>query len=236
MPHRLLTSELVATFIGPTRKAFHIHQDLLCDRSTYFKAAFRGKFEEAATKELYLVDDDDAAFELFVNWLYGANLKAPANEKQLPCYLALVALSEKFMVEHLGNIATDLVRTFYQDSETQVRAQDLAFAYTHIDGEKIKIFMTALMVLQVQMQDQVTREFFPGIQDLLASEGAFAKDVAWFLMQQPGSCTTTIKIGRLLYHEISCFFHRHEYTPKCKGRNLNSPGSFRGLVGLYLTW
>ena len=52
--YRLLTSEMFDVFLGLTRKKFHLHKDLLCDRSDYFKAAFQGDFQEATMIELYL--------------------------------------------------------------------------------------------------------------------------------------------------------------------------------------
>ena len=57
---------MVDIFVGAERKQFHLHHDLLCDRSDYFKACFEGDFKEAEQKELFLPEDDIESFGLFV--------------------------------------------------------------------------------------------------------------------------------------------------------------------------
>jgi hypothetical protein len=66
---------MVKIFVGPKRKEWVIHEDLICDRSDYFKAVFKDGFKETDEKEIHL-DDDPAAFALFVDWIYGAELRS----------------------------------------------------------------------------------------------------------------------------------------------------------------
>jgi hypothetical protein len=53
--------------VGKEKTSFGIHKDFLCSQSPYFKAAFNGGFEEAATGELYLEAANSATFGLSSN-------------------------------------------------------------------------------------------------------------------------------------------------------------------------
>lgn len=61
--NRLLTDEIVALYVGPKRKAYHVPKALLCNRSSYFRAVFRDdvQFREGAENEVYFPDDSPRA-------------------------------------------------------------------------------------------------------------------------------------------------------------------------------
>ena len=44
--------KMVKVNVGPERKRRVLHEDLICNRSDFFKKAFQGSFQEAAEKEL----------------------------------------------------------------------------------------------------------------------------------------------------------------------------------------
>jgi len=54
MCDRLLGTEMVKIFVGEERKLFYLHQELICDRSEYFRAAFKGGFRESKDKTMNL--------------------------------------------------------------------------------------------------------------------------------------------------------------------------------------
>ena len=68
--YRFYDIPTVALVVGKSKRAFHVHVDLLCDASPFFKAAFTGKFKENSEKTMQLPEDDECTFELFVDWLY----------------------------------------------------------------------------------------------------------------------------------------------------------------------
>jgi hypothetical protein len=73
---RLTTSgNMVKVYVGEVKKLWYIHEDLLCERSEYFKKAFQGGFKEGYEKEIYLTELDPKAFGQFVDWVYGAPLQ-----------------------------------------------------------------------------------------------------------------------------------------------------------------
>jgi hypothetical protein len=55
---------------GPHAAVFPIPKALLCNSSTYFKAALNGNFIEGQTQTIELDDEDPAIFRTYVAWLY----------------------------------------------------------------------------------------------------------------------------------------------------------------------
>lgn len=228
---RLLTSNLATIFVGRKRKAFHLHLDLLCDRSTYFKAAFLGNFKEAGTRELFLPDDNDSAFELFVNWLYGASLSGPSKNEEVPGYLALLALSEKFMLEYLGNQCMDLIRGYYSKSAATVQANDISYVFENTEGLAVRGLLVDLAA--VQTLETKINGFLPGFRELMAGGGAFAADFSWCLIYHAKSKKRQTSIKSVVGRQTSCLFHTHDFTPKCKGPSFHHLASTLELERLW---
>lgn len=116
---RLLTSEFVKIFIGKTRREYNIHKSLLCNRSTYFDAAFNGKFSEAAKKELHIEDVYPEGFDMFVSWLYSERVPTTSNvdDDSIMNYYRLYVLADRFCLERLGNDTMDRIKSYYTQNE-----------------------------------------------------------------------------------------------------------------------
>lgn len=63
-------NESVIIYVGPERKRYLIHKDLLTKQSEFFDKALNGKFKEAEENSIYLEEESPAAFDLLVGWLY----------------------------------------------------------------------------------------------------------------------------------------------------------------------
>lgn len=215
--YRLLTTKIVDVFVGAKRKTFRLHEDLLCDRSDYFRATFQGEFAEAKSKELYLPDDNDAAFELFVNWLYGGDfrMEPPGNDEQLSAYFGLLALAEKILIEHLRNVATDHIRGYYRDSKARVSARDLSFVFENTTGFFMQRSMAAVAAMQT-LKTGHNKGLPADFRELIMKGGEVAAALAKYLLysQDHGKVS---RIDHLLDLTRSCAFHCHDHTPKCKG-------------------
>jgi hypothetical protein len=66
--------QIVYAKAGTEKKSFGVHQELICFHSPYFRAAFKGNFQEATTGEVLLDDVDSEVFGLFVQWLYAQDI------------------------------------------------------------------------------------------------------------------------------------------------------------------
>ncbi|KAL9620200.1 MAG: hypothetical protein Q9160_005209 [Pyrenula sp. 1 TL-2023] len=69
-------TETVTIFVGPEEKPYLLHKNLLITRCEYFRAAFGNgrRFTEGRTSEMKFPENDPAAFDLFVHWIYSASL------------------------------------------------------------------------------------------------------------------------------------------------------------------
>jgi hypothetical protein len=61
---------VVSIYVGPNRKHYVVHKQLLTSQSDYFDKALNGRFKEAEEGKIHLEEDDPAAVELLIGWLY----------------------------------------------------------------------------------------------------------------------------------------------------------------------
>lgn len=57
---------------GPDNN-WHLHETLLCEASSFFKAAVQGAFREEREKKVHLPEEGNHIFALFVQWLYSGD-------------------------------------------------------------------------------------------------------------------------------------------------------------------
>ena len=201
---------MVNIFVGPKRKRYHVHKALLCDRSEYFRAMFQGGYKETEEKEVFLVDEDTSAIELFITWIYGASLKGPTDANGPFAYLGLLVVSEKFLIEQLHNQCTDLIRTYYREGTPCVRAQDIRYLYDNLSNQKMCHFLVRLAAIGAlsAAQPGLSEEY----QELISAGGTCAVDLAEFLTAGLGTLTSNADIS-----DYNCAYHCHSSTEKCQG-------------------
>lgn len=73
------TGEVVAIAIGPNKKVFRLHKDILCSESEYFRTAYNGLRKEAV-KGVTLEDVEVEVFSIFVHWLYTQQMSTYEDE------------------------------------------------------------------------------------------------------------------------------------------------------------
>ncbi|THX13826.1 hypothetical protein D6D13_03412 [Aureobasidium pullulans] len=93
--------------VGPpgNTQTFNIHKKLLCDASSYFKAALNNGFAETTSQKITLDDEDPAVFRTFASWLYHPSIVLPiehlnVQEKHL---LKLYLFADKRGIVNLAN-------------------------------------------------------------------------------------------------------------------------------------
>lgn len=72
---------MVFIYVGKEEKLFVVHKALLISQSEYFKKAFSGGFIEAEENKIYLEEDDPAAAELLIAFLYLGIIPRPGAGK-----------------------------------------------------------------------------------------------------------------------------------------------------------
>ncbi|KIW28642.1 uncharacterized protein PV07_08286 [Cladophialophora immunda] len=128
------TSEIVTVHVGPKRKRFHLHRDLICQRSPFMeKCLQKNRFDEGYKNELYLPEDDPKAFSIVVEWIYRGRLPSfgtfgtsangsasaasarPGTTGLDMCDMsAAYCMADKFGMEELQNGIMDCIRTNYR--------------------------------------------------------------------------------------------------------------------------
>ena len=207
---------MVDIFVGAEQRKFHLHCDLLCERSDFFRAAFPGHFKEAEAEELTLLDESVESFELLVPWLYGASLKSIPSEDEFTAYLDLVILARKLCLEHLQNETMDHILRFYRTSLPTVEVHNIRWIYQNtLVGDPLRRLTIRCASWTAMYNETDISE--SDDQYLLEEGGEIAVDFASTLADY---CYTTK--GDLDYIESvdprglsNCFYHKHKSTPIC---------------------
>ncbi|KAF2177423.1 hypothetical protein K469DRAFT_677454 [Zopfia rhizophila CBS 207.26] len=80
-----LDGKMIEVVVGSEedKESFHVHEALICDRSEFFRNAMKPEWASTrpAPRVIELPDDDMAAFDLYVQWLYSKKLPIIPDEK-----------------------------------------------------------------------------------------------------------------------------------------------------------
>lgn len=193
---------------------FYIHKNLLCNRSSYFRACFDGKFKEAEDNVFNLPDDDVEAFKLFVDWLYGAPVKKCGPE-ELASFLALLVFSEKICLEFLHNEIMNQIRAFYRtcDQDPPVSTRTIQYVYENtLSTSPLRYFIISLAAWTC-VESVTTALTGIAYEELLRQGGDFAVDFSFSL----ALVHTPSGVSKDPRSVPSCTFHNHKTTPPCKG-------------------
>ncbi|THW73878.1 hypothetical protein D6D17_10632, partial [Aureobasidium pullulans] len=86
-------------------ETFYLHKKLLCDSSSYFKAALNNGFAETTSQKITLDDEDSAVFRTFASWLYHPIIVLPSEgtDIQEEYLLKLYLFADKRGIVNLAN-------------------------------------------------------------------------------------------------------------------------------------
>jgi hypothetical protein len=67
-----LGTDFVKITVGTdsTLKTFAVHENLLCERSGFFRTCLNGKWKESDDRNITLPDDDPSIIQLYIQSLY----------------------------------------------------------------------------------------------------------------------------------------------------------------------
>jgi hypothetical protein len=82
---------MIEVVIGEVTSPWAIHKTLLCANSTFFQVAINGLFREGQEKKVYLKDEANEVFSLFVQWIYSGSFVTTS----LPLLLRAYVLGDK---------------------------------------------------------------------------------------------------------------------------------------------
>lgn len=67
---------MVTLIVGPKKKRFYVHQDLLSRRIPYFKAIFSQGWLETSEQTAKFPEYSEELFSVLVEWVYTSKLRA----------------------------------------------------------------------------------------------------------------------------------------------------------------
>ena len=212
---------MVNIFVSAEQRKFHLHCDLLCERSDFFRAAFQGHFKEAEAEELTLPDENVESFELLVAWLYGASLKSITSKDKFTVYLDLVILARKLCLEHLQNETMDHILRFYRTSLPTVAVHDIRWIYENtLAGDplrrlSIRCASWTAMSNETDISESDDRALLEEGGDVAVDFASTLADYCYSTKCDPNRIED-VDPRRL----PNCFYHKHKSTPIC-GRQSN---------------
>jgi hypothetical protein len=129
-----------------------LHHKLLCFRSHHFRdLLYDQKKGSSKSDTIGLYEEDDAAFQLFVGWLYSERVALPATEEELGPLLDLYLMREKWHIKKLVLESLDAVRKWYRSTDTTPSLRRVQYIYDNTDGEspmrKLLVSLVARMLL-----------------------------------------------------------------------------------------
>ncbi|KAL8981038.1 MAG: hypothetical protein Q9177_005700 [Variospora cf. flavescens] len=136
--YELLTHTLVDIYVGEENSHYPLHEKLLCHHSPFFASIFYNKSNSSSrTKEFGLPEVEDAAFALFVGWLYARALRSPDEENDIGPLLDLYFLATKLQIAALQTDIVDTVRAYYHNNETYPGLRRVQYVYANTDEDNV---------------------------------------------------------------------------------------------------
>jgi hypothetical protein len=101
-------STYVTIEVGPEKKVYVMHKDLLVFYSDYFRAAFNGTFKEATEGKISLPDEREDVFDIFNHFIYSRRIADQTDDELSWDQLIGVWLfGDKYIVPSLQNVVMD---------------------------------------------------------------------------------------------------------------------------------
>ncbi|EME86672.1 uncharacterized protein MYCFIDRAFT_210576 [Pseudocercospora fijiensis CIRAD86] len=218
MHKRLLSGPTVDIYVGPSKRHWSIHQNLLCHHSSYFELEFlqREVPMKDGRQHLELLDDDPAGFELLVKWLYQGVL-APASaipsdtekyEYAVACH-KLWLLCEKFEMIRLKNLAMDVYRRCLYESRLVPDADEINDIYRRSPlGSPFRALVINIAARQI-MDPDVERDL-DAYRDCFEGNPDFAIELISAIRKLSGGVLFDDPT-----HGDACAYHDHNDTTGC---------------------
>lgn len=122
-----MTGPISTVIVGWDRKIYKLHRNLLCDRSSHFRAALLGQFQEARTNQIEFPADDEKTFELFIYWLYGTTGERFTVSSNIQQIITLMCFARRILLLELHNDCIDRIRRIQYHRWTKGGADPTAY-------------------------------------------------------------------------------------------------------------
>ncbi|KAG9635137.1 hypothetical protein KCU64_g15137, partial [Aureobasidium melanogenum] len=153
--------------LGDNIEEFSVHKKLLCDSSTYFKAALTNGFVETRDQKITLDDENPAIFRTFVVWLYEKKLNKetmpPSDEKEAlqRHMLELYVFADKRGIINLLNDTITMLASRWAFTNVSLNNIDWLFPLIS-HTSKLYQLLVDNVVLELQDTSEIRRRLVKG--------------------------------------------------------------------------
>lgn len=236
---RLLSGPLVDIYVGPSKRHWSLHRNLLCHHSERLQADLSPENGDASPNskkkknnnqdgnvgdKLDLPDDDPVGFELFIKWLYQGKLddvsEFPEERKYdyaVACH-KLYALCARFEMTQLANLAIDQYRKALFEAQLVPDAEEINEIYRRsAKGSPFRKLMTQIAARQIMDPD--SDKDAESYRQCFADNPDFAVDMVNAIKQGTGG---------MLFEDPTdgdnCPYHDHADGPSCSTKTRGKQG------------
>ncbi|MCJ1434598.1 hypothetical protein MMC27_003967 [Xylographa pallens] len=198
-PRSLLGVAFVIFYVGPKRKHFIVHKELLVKALPHFSVAVSGRLSEGQQHEIYLKEKiyDPAIFEMVSRWLYKGAIPpiirteamkgVGVNDMKEKCVLAAVIayhrlyyMAEKWDSSSLRTAALDAIRSFHQTIGTGVHPSEIIEGFINTpEGSAMRKYLIDAGAYALRSSDAI--DF---LRILKATTGSGVKNVVLQILEQ----------------------------------------------------
>ena len=213
----MLTGGVITIYVGPKRKEYQIHKDLLTS-CEYWRRYLDLELDEDS--EMYLRLERPEVWILFVNWLYRGSLKDICMEDkdvakaQVKQYVWLYIKAEQWAIPALQNKIMDRLTAWTIDIWDCFTCENIDLIYKNISGgSPLRSYVVDSFLTQSSLWDADSEKGGRAARlksQLDSGNKQFALECFEALMQLI-SRSELLAPGR----KIGCTYHKHEDGEKC---------------------
>lgn len=159
----------VYILVGPEKVKFGAHRGILCQYSSYFRAALSGCFKEAEEGVVILPADDPVLYKIFVTWLYSRRLRKDHKDgEDTPCQPEDLAKLYVFGdARGIPALKNDVIDSFVTERHT-IHKEVIPYIYDNTpEGSPLRRLMVDLINWQYNMSTQKRKGIFHADRDPL---------------------------------------------------------------------
>ncbi|CZS88869.1 uncharacterized protein RCO7_04548 [Rhynchosporium graminicola] len=240
----LLGREIIVLYVGPKRKEFPVHGNLLRINSSVFRD-FVFPLNDAGQGEHYLADSDPSAVSVIINWLYrqhsflhilpGADEPNPAPgatdndgskhfHEAITRAIGIYILAEEIAIEPLKDLVVTALGQAYYQNKAFPSSKDIITVYSRTDVHScLRKYMARSYQAIADLEDTdivAAGWTVEEVDEVVAAVPALFKDYRALNRNRKGVESTELSL------DLVCSYHVHDGTEACVSDGLN----FRGMT------
>lgn len=174
------TSDIITIYVGPERRVYTAHKDLLIARSPFFEKCLQSGFKEGKQNEVCAEEDVPEAFDLLVIWIYTETVTPLSDLARTKAALHAYMLADKYCMITFQNAIVDAMRERFAHCYVEIRLLALLQEYNGLCGK-----LKNLLLDQIGFDIKVEAKYKPGgvqrqrLDEFLSGSVPIAAEVLW---------------------------------------------------------